>query len=199
MVDMLKFSARWTGFAGAPGVTNFYARDFSEGGVDQAMADGFITRLDAYLDAWAGFLPVNVSLLVDPTVEVIEAETGDLQGYYTVTADSSRSGSSTDNWSAASGAVVSWYTDLVRNGRRLRGRSFFVPLYGAAYDSTGTLNNTMLTTLRAASTTFITAAGTGRMGVWGRPTSPTANDGTWSFVTSARINDKVAILSSRRD
>lgn len=199
MAEILKFTAQWSGFAGAPGYSNFFARDFSGGAPDQAMADGFLTKLDTWLDAWAGFLPVNVSVLVNAQVEVIEETTGALEGFFNVTPDFSRSGSSTDNWSAASGACVNWYTPLVRNGRRLRGRTFMVPLYGAAYQSDGTLNNTMLGTLRTATNTFISQTGAGDMGVWGRPTAPGASDGVWAACSSMTINDKVAVLRSRRD
>jgi hypothetical protein len=199
MAEIMKFVATWSGFSGAPAYSTFYARDFTAGAPDQSMADGFLAKLDTYLDAVGAFLPVGVSLLVNPQVEIIEETDGSLQGFLSISPDFSRSGSSTDNWSAASGVCVNWYTDLVRGTRRMRGRTFFVPMFGAMYDSTGTLDNTKRATLQTATNTFISQTGSGDMGVWGRPTTPNGTDGVWAAVTSARINDKVAILTSRRD
>jgi hypothetical protein len=199
MVEMARVTVNWTGFNGAPGYTNLYFRDFETNGIDQAIADGAAAKVDTWLGAWDDFLPPSVAVQVDPTVEVIEATNGALLRFITVPAKPLRQGAGTGSYSAASGAVVNWYTDGVRNGRRIRGRSFMVPLAGNALATDGTLSDTALTTWRTATTTLISATGAGDMGVWARPSAPAATDGSWTAASAFTIPDKAAVLRSRRD
>lgn len=200
MAQMLKFTTNWTGFVGAPGYTNMYVRDFSgTGEVTQAEADSFTTRLDAFWDALAPLLPPVASVLVDPSVEVIEDSTGTLEGFMTVAADPTRIGGASANYAAPVGAVINWYTNVVRNGRRLKGKTFIVPLAASAYEANGTIAATPLATIRTAANTLVTALGDGRLGVWGRPTTSGGSDGIWGFAEQSVVPDMAAILSSRRD
>jgi len=199
MVDIIKTTVSWTGFTGAPGYTNMFWRDFSGGDVDQAMVDGAMTKLDAFLDSWQVYIPASVTYLINPQVEILEDTTGALQGFMNGTPDSSRTGVASGNYSAATGACINWYTGAVRNGRRLRGRTFMVPLAASAFSTDGTLDNSSLSSMRTAAATLISATGTGDLGVWGRPSGPGATDGIWNFATSSSISDKAAVLRSRRD
>jgi hypothetical protein len=198
MAEMLKFTVNWTGFVGAPGYTNLYVRDFSEGDVNQTMADSFTLRLDAFLDSFQAHIPQAVNYLIDPTLEVVEDTTGELLRFMTITPDTARVGAGTGNYAAPSGAVVNWYTNFVRNGRRMKGKSFIVPLVSTAYESNGTLGSSFLTAIRAAANTLVTAPGDGRLGVWGRPTTPGGTDGIWAFAETSSVPDMAAVLRSRR-
>ena len=210
MAGMARVTVNWTGFLGAPGYTNLYFRDFQGAGeIDQAIADGAVAKVHTWIQAWDDGLPNTVTLTVDPSVEVIEETTGELTGFFTTVPGSPNVGGSTLTYSAASGACVNWYTDGVRNGRRVRGRSFMVPIGSNGMDTNGTLNNTALTSWRTATGVLTSGTGTGDLGVWARPTpildengEPTGEhnaDGIWYVVTSYSIPDKVAILRSRRD
>jgi hypothetical protein len=200
MTQMAKVTINWTGFSGAPGYTNLYFRDFTENGqIDQAIASGAAAKVDNWIGGFQSRLPTTVTVQTDATVEAIEDTTGELQGFFNVTPAAARVGTGTGNYSAASGAVVNWYTAGVVRGRRLRGRTFLVPLAGSALDTNGTINNTELTALRTNTTTFINETGAGDLGVWSRPSAPGAADGTWFAVNSFTIPDKVAVLRSRRD
>jgi len=199
MAEILKVVANWSGFVGAPGYTNFYFRDFSAGAPDQAMADGAVAKADAFFDAWVTYLPNTVTILVSPTVEVIEETTGTLTGFFTTSPDTTRAGTVAGTYSAASGAVCNWYTNGIRNGRRIKGRTFMVPLAGNAFDAAGSIDNTKLGAMRLAATNFISATGAGDLGVWARPTSPGASDGIWYAASAATVPDMAAVLRSRRD
>lgn len=199
MAEILRVTINWTGFVGAPGYTNLYFRDFTAGAVDQAMADGAVAKTDVWVNAWLSSLPTTVTIGVDPTVEVIEETNGELQGFFTTVPEAPSIATAIGAYSAASGACVNWYTNGVRNGRRIRGRSFMVPLGGAGLQSDGTIDQTKLTALRTATNTFISATGSGDLGVWSRPTPGEPDGGVWYVVTSATIPDKVAVLRSRRD
>ena len=199
VVQMLRVKVNWTGFAGSPGYTNLYLNEFTEGDQTQVNADGAAAKVDTWVTAWQPMLAATANVQVDPVVDVVESTNGQLQGFFNVTPAAARGGTATGNYSAASGAVVNWYTAGVRNGRRVRGRTFLVPLGGTAMSATGNLDDTKLATLRTATTTFIGIGGTGDMGVWARPTTPGATDGVWHPTTAFTIPDKAAILTSRRD
>lgn len=200
MTQMARLKINWTGFSGAPGFTNLYFRDFSgTGNIDQAIVNGAITKTDTWLNAWNSRLPATVNVVIDPVVDVVEDTTGELVGFFTGTPFTRANGTGTGNYSAASGACVNWYTGAVVRGRRLRGRTFMVPLAGSALAVNGTIDDTALTALRSATTALINDAGAGDIGVWSRPTSATATDGQWAAVTSSTIPDKCAVLRSRRD
>jgi len=94
---------------------------------------------------------------------------------------------------------VNWRTNQIRNGRRVRGRSFLVPLAGSAFEGNGTLSASTLTSLKSAADTLRTAAGTTQLGVYARPTTKDATDGLWAQVTANTVPDMGAVLRSRRD
>jgi hypothetical protein len=102
-------------------------------------------------------------------------------------------------YSAASGACINWYTDGVRNGRRVRGRSFMVPIGSNGMENNGTLNATALGSWRTATDLLIASFENSTLGVWSRPSAPAATDGIWHKTTSMTIPDKAAVLRSRRD
>lgn len=184
---------------GAPGYTNLYFRNATPGIIDQAVADNAVLKTNVWLGSVATRVPTTVTLTISGTVEVIEDSNGQLQGFINVTAPAARVGTGTGNYSAASGAVSNWYTGTVRNGRRIRGRSFIVPLAGSSLGPDGTLDTASVDNLRAASATLSAASGAARLVVWGRPTVPGATDGVSAEVITSTVPDKAAVLTSRRD
>jgi hypothetical protein len=199
MAQIGRLKINWTGFIGAPGYTQLYFRDFSAGAVDQAMADGFTAKTDVWLAAWVGSLPSTVSILVDPTVDIVEETTGELVGFMSVSPDTARVGTNAGTYAAPAGACVNWSTNGVRNGRRVRGRTFMVPLSSAAMQADGSIATSNLTALRTATATFISATGSGDMGVWSRPTPAEPSGGIWYACSAFTLPDKIAVLRSRRD
>jgi hypothetical protein len=199
MAEIIRLVVNWTGFTGGPGYTNLHFRDFTAGGVDQAMVDGAIAKTDTWLDTFVPIVPTVASFTINPAVEVIEETTGALQSYMTGTPDATRVGTSAGVYVGGTGACVNWYTNVVRNSRRVRGRTFIVPLGLQAMTNDGTIDDTRLTAMRAATATFIDPTGAGDLGVWARPTTPGGSDGEWAVCTAFTINDKMAQLRSRRD
>jgi hypothetical protein len=199
MTQMLRAKLNWTGFTGAPGYTNLFFRDFTEGPVTQEMADGAKTKLTNFMASLGTRLPSTVTLSLDSTMDIIEDTTGQLQGFMTIVPPAATVGSVAGAYSAASGACITWNTNGVRNGRRVRGRTFIVPLGGTIYDTDGTIATTHLTAFRTAATDLTAASGAGDLGVWARPSAPGASDGAWWVATGGSVRDKVAVLTSRRD
>lgn len=199
MAQMAKVTINWTGLPGGPGYTNLYFQDISgPTNVDQTLVDSAVSKTDAWIAAFRPALPTSIFTAVSATVEAVDENTGELQSFWTGTPAAAAAGSGGTSYSAPSGAVVSWYTSTVRNSRRIRGRTFIVPLATSAYDTDGSILNARITTWNAATATLIATGASAELGVWSRPSGPSASDGDWALVTSFRIPDAAAILTSRR-
>jgi hypothetical protein len=74
-----------------------------------------------------------------------------------------------------------------------------VPLTSNGFDNTGTLDDAKLATWRTAAATMISTSDAAKLAVWARPTAPAATDGESFNVVTSTVNDKGAILTSRRD
>jgi hypothetical protein len=141
-----------------------------------------------------------VNLACEADVEQVESTTGELQTVYTATPANAASGTGgTAHYAAAVGAVITWRTGGIRNNRRVRGRTFLVPLYNTVFAADGSLASTTITTLGTAAAALSSSSGSPDLGVWARPTAPGASDGEWHVVTSHSIPDMGAVLRSRRD
>lgn len=199
MAQMGRVTIDWSGFVGAPGYTNLVFSPAAGGSFGQAQADAAATKTDTWLNAWFPSIPSGVVLRVRPTVEVFDDASGTLLSFLTVTTDSAEGGSASGGYSAAAGACVNWYTGGIRNGRRVRGRTFMVPLGGSGLQSNGTIDDTRLTAMRNANAALIVNNSDAKLAVWSRPSGPGATDGISYDVISTTQNDKTAILRSRRD
>lgn len=197
---MLRVKLRWTGLPGGLGYSVFHFRDFTGGTPTPADGDSAKARVNDYAFTIKGLIPPSVTLQVDSEAELIEDTNGKLVDVYGGSAPPTNggSGSGTQGYSAPAGAVISWSTAGIRNGRRIRGRTFVVPLAGDAYENNGTLAPSALMVLGLAADTLRNPSGTPDLGVYARPTAPGANDGEWSVVTGHRIPDMAAVLRSRR-
>jgi hypothetical protein len=197
--EFLRVKINWTGFNGAPGYTNLGFSEFVSEGYTQAMANGAAAKARDFALNVAALVPTTVTLQVDPTVEIVQSDTGQLVGFFTTATVAPAVGTRAGSYSAASGAVISWNTNGVRNGRRIRGRTFVVPLAGSAYQADGTIAEADLATLRAIGNQLTVDGGITDFGVWSRPSGPGATDGQFWPAVGYRVNDKVAVLTSRRD
>lgn len=201
MVNILRVTAKWTGFSGAPGYTNFHFRDFDTGtNPDPAQASSAITKVATFFEALATVVPAAVKIDINRDVEVYDDATGVLQDIINYTGTLGQiSGSATGVVAGPAGAVINWRTPVIKNGRRIRGRTFLVPLATTAYELNGTLTATAVSTITSAATTFSAGTGNPDLGVWSRPSPVTKTGGLWARATSFNVPDLVAVLRSRRD
>ena len=192
---------RWTipGAGTAYSVLHF-ADIAGDGAASQAEADEIIAKMQTWATAIKSTLPNVVTLQVQNEVEHILSTTGDLIDIWTGASQTAQTGtaSATAGWAAAAGAVVSWSTAGVRNGRRVRGRTFLVPLSNEVWDTDGTLKSVPLGTINSAATALRTVGTTVQLAVHTRPSAPGASDGDHFPVTGHRTPDMSAILRSRR-
>lgn len=195
MASIHRYIWDWTGFVGAPGVTAIYTDNDDTVGV----ADAF----DAWLFSIRAFMPDDVHIRLRPEAEVIDDATGELLSVHSAPTARAIDGANSGPYSAASGMCVAWGTSGLVAGRRVRGRTFLVPMSGAFYDSQGALSDTDLPGVRTGLASFMATAA-GHQVIWSRPrTDPVTGAvtlaGSSHPVTSASIRDRVAILRSRRD
>jgi hypothetical protein len=141
-------------------------------------------------------LSTGVSIDIPNTGEKIEDTTGVLDSVWTSTGGTPVVGAAGGVVAAGVGACITWKTGGIIDGRRLRGRTFIVPLSSTAYEANGTLTTAALTALNNFGTSMLAS---GPLAVWHRPTSEAAADGNSYGVVAFSVRDKVAFLSSRRD
>lgn len=200
MASILRVKLRWTGLPGGSGYSMFHMRDFSAGEPTVADANAAMARIQSFAGAIKGLLPPVIKLDVESEVEVLEETNGTMTNVLggTPLVQQLGTASTTAGFSAPSGAVISWSTPGVRAGRRVRGRTFIVPMSNEAYDVDGSLKTSPLATLNSAATALRDAALQPDLGIWARPTAPGASDGIWYAVTGHRVPDMAAVLRSRR-
>lgn len=141
-------------------------------------------------------VPGGVSIVVPTTGDVIDAATGDLTGVWSAPGDGGTVAGTTTAFAAAGvGACVTWETEGIVNSRRVRGRTFWVPMPAGYYEADGTIMQTALDELNEFGASLVASGLT----VWHRPTTSGGSDGSSHDATSYRVRDRVAFLSSRRD
>lgn len=196
MAVIVKVQARWEGFQGAPGYTNWYG--LSDGDA-AAAANALAPRMRTFFNAIVAGIPQDANVKVQRLYQVIDGLTGRIQQEASLTADPAVvTGGGTGVYAGPAGAVVNWETGLFNSaGHRIRGRSYIVPLNGTAYENDGSISPTFLTSLQAAATAAV--GGLGGLVVWSRPTTKGGSDGVARTVSAAVVHDRVCILRSRRD
>ncbi len=186
MATIDRIRCEWTGGTGLPGVSTFYALPAATGAV--AALDTFWQVVDAYL-------PDGVSVTTPNSGDSIESTTGELVGGWTSTGGATRTGTLTTDWAAGVGLRVTWQTNSVLRGRRVKGATFLAPLLVSVFDNNGTLDSTVQSTILAGANVLAAAS---VLEVWSRPTTPGGSDGGYSSVTSATIADRPTSLRTRR-
>lgn len=204
MTQMLRVRSEWTGFNGAPGYTNLFFRDFNgngDAGTDFTVADatGAVERVRNFFGSLAALFPDDVTITPDTNVDVLEDTTGELVDSLSSTSGGEVKGTDTGGYQAAGGAVISWRTSGIRAGRRVRGRTFLVPLAGSLFNTTGNLIPSIQQTIQTSANALLNPTGTPDLGIWARPTAPGATDGAWFVARQASVPSRGSILRSRRD
>jgi len=194
---MLRVTTVWSGFIGAPGYTNHY---FEEATIAEPGAYDACGHVRAFFTAVAPLMPSTVHLDVNHAVAQINEATGAQTGEIAdIAPGATIIGGDGNNYSAPAGAAVNWSTATFVAGKRIRGRTFLVPLGRGAYDADGSLAPAALTTLRNAANGLATPLVPliGRLIVWHRP--KVGAPGSYGVVTTYSVKDKSAVLRSRRD
>jgi hypothetical protein len=185
---------RWNGFTGSPG----WIRMKFLGALNVADANSAAANFRAFLANIGIYGPAGSSISADTTVAQYGddgVQTGEV-AISAVPAGINCTGSG--SYAGGAGAVVDWLTGAFHAGRKVRGRTFLVPLTQAAFQSDGTLASAFQTAIQTAATTFAGTSPTpvvfSKKLIGGVGTSTLV-----AVVTSATVPDRTAILRSRRD
>lgn len=194
-----RIRATWTGGVIGTGVSTFNA---SGGGIPTfAEADALGAAVHDFYAAIANNIPDGVTISVDPIVEVFNELSGELVSEVVMTATPADVvGTGAPNHAAGVGGRIRWRTSGIRNGRRVVGTTFIVPMVTAAYDEDGTFGAPTITQFTTAGGNLISdfnLAGHDLV-VWSRPSQAGVNDGQISPVTQAFTPDQVAWLRTRK-
>lgn len=193
-MTILEVTAVWAGFTGAPGYTTFHTTN--EGLITTAV-DNSVEAARKFFDDLKQQITNFMTVTISTEVKELDAATGELIGLHSPgSAPAPVTGLASALGSGASGGVIGWGTDGVNRGRRVKGRTFIVPMASTAYDTDGTLTSVCLTAMNTAATNYRTSAAYESL-VWSRPR---LGAGGAAFpITSHQVRDKAAVLRSRRD
>ena len=186
-MSMQRRRIRWNGVGGLPGTTTLY----TESG---AALSGAIRT---FFEAIKTYIPSGVSITYDVTGDLVDEANGHIVGTWTDTAAAATTCTAA-SWSGPAGCVVHWLTADVGLHRRIRGRTFLVPMTSST--STGVPSSTQITAIQTAASALVaTATGANALLVWKRPTFDGATPGSKHVVTAALVPTLAAVLRSRRD
>jgi hypothetical protein len=159
-----------------------------------------VAALKAAFVAQAALFPSGTNIVFPGTGDVIEDTTGNLTGVWSSAGGGTMAGSTVGTTTMGVGANINWYTGGIVSGthgpRKLRGRTFLVPLAGNVWGPAGTFTSGALSTIGTLANAI---QATGGLAVWHRPTTVGGTDGTSYAVLSNTIKGKPAVLTSRRD
>jgi hypothetical protein len=210
MVNISTVTAIWSGFTGSPGYTLFRFAELDTG----AKLNAAGAAMRAFLSTIATSMASGASawtIQVQGLVQHHDIGTGNLQGESTMgTVPNVITGSGTAGqaYAGGSGAVVHWTTGATHNGRKIRGRTFLVPLLLGAFSADGTITTGLITSLTTAGGVLIGDANTD-FGVYSRywdkkPGDPPADvppkqtGGGFTPATGIYVPDRAAQLRTRR-
>ena len=200
MGRIIRVRINWTGFIGGPGYTNFHFEPVPEGDpITQATVDAAHTKVQTFMLVLKGYLPVNTTISVDPVVAELDEQTGKIEAFWNIVAPTVQIGTMAGAYTAGAVVCITWSTGGVRKNRRVRGRTFLVPVGGATFQSDGTIDNASLTAIRNAANALHVDSNGVRLVVYARTPGAIIPDGGAYDVITANINDKPAFLTSRRD
>jgi hypothetical protein len=153
----------------------------------------------AYSDL-TGYWRPGVVATLEPSVSIIDSTSGGLVDIITAATvpapiESDGVGGTT---SFASMITVALITSGIRNNRLVQGRHFFGPIATNTLTSGGVINSAVAAQFPTSYSGMISGIGP-RLAVWSRPSSLTANDGSYEDVTTVVARTSVGVLRSRRD
>lgn len=189
-----QLTARYNGFTGAPG----WIRMKFLGSLNVADANTAAANFKTFLTSITSRMPTGSSISFDSTV-ALYGDDGSQTGEVTLTTvPSAITGSSSAAYAGGAGLVVNWVTSAFHLGKKVRGRTFLVPLTSIAFDLDGTLNSTAQSVVQTAAQVFAVSSPTPVV-FSSKPNGSGGVSNLVAVITGATVPDRSAILRSRRD
>lgn len=161
----------------------------------------FTTAQLQYKTMWTSFASIMsgyVSVTIPNEGEQFDEANGDLTGTWQDGTAATITGGGSGAYAGGVGACVAWSTSGIHYARKVRGRTFVVPLAANTYDADGTLAAGTRTTLNTAAATFLSAAASKAL-IWCRPDEEGERPiGDAYPIVAGNVADHVSWLRSRR-
>lgn len=187
MANLVRCRVTWNGSpVTGEGVSTFY--------FDEAHT-GFVADLTTWFTQLAVIVPTVVTFRIEPTGDLIDIPTGELSGTWTDGSVGIVNSSSAQAFAAGVGLRIQWPTSGIRNGRRVKGSTFIVPITSNLYAVDGSIADATIAAQTTAVNAFMTATGA-NMRIYSRPTD--TDPGQANTVLGASVLDRVSWLRSRR-
>lgn len=186
-MPLMLVRAAWGGNLPGGGVSTFLIQHTTPEAVP-AITQAFFTAL-------APLIPTGVTIGVEGSGYTLDPSTGQATGTFTSSDPTPATGAGGTNWLASGGANITWQTATFRNGRRVRGRTFLVPLAAVCFVTDGTLASAQRTSIVNIAQDFLDGLDEsgGYLVIGSRtPTFQTAR------ALSASVPDQATVLRSRR-
>lgn len=183
-----------TGYTGAPGWTKMKFMGSLAPAEASTGAANFRTFLNA---AGTTTMPSGATWTFLSAYQTFDSS-GALDGEFALTTvPSAVTGAASGAYAGGAGCVVNWLTDSFVGGKKIRGRTFLVPLHSAAFQADGTLADGFKASLQTAANTF--ALSTPQPAVWSVRDLGGSIVRTIAGMKGATVPDRAALLRSRRD
>lgn len=207
MTTLYRVRTTWSYTPGGPGYTNMY---FGTTDPLAAGAQTAVNDVQAFWNAIKTLIPGAVTLTVDPAVIMVEDFSSEQVGELAVgTPPAPIIGSGAGVFSMPAGCTAQWTTASYLYGRRVKGRTYIVPLVGSAFAATGALSTAAMGVLTPAVNALVAGASnlvifTRKRDAKSAAESPTGKEitfrpGASSPVVSGQVRNIAAVLTSRRD
>lgn len=186
--------ALWTGPGGLPGYSKFRFI----GTVSGTQLDTAAANLRTFLFGVRTTIPTVVTIAIQSGVSY-HNDDGTLTGEGTIsTLPLSVTGTGSGSWSATSGWLALWNTGAINGGKKVRGRTYFVPAVASIFDVDGTITEATRATMLTLANAFAASTPSPAVNSRSRAGNPAAGNQTTAML-SATISDKQVVLRSRRD
>jgi hypothetical protein len=194
---MLRVRTTLSGWVGGPGLATHYFQCDTEDAAAVIRCRAHVR--DLFTNAYHALLCSNATWLVQTAVDEMTSADGHVTNTFndaTVLTAAGTGGSSQSPPAIA--ALFRANTATWHAGRRLQGRTFISPLAAGALEVDGTFPNATVATINTALIALIAGLpATDKFVVWHRPVAGAG--GLTGDVTSMVLQDKIAVLTSRRD
>lgn len=200
---MLRIRTLVTGVAGSPWYVNTYFNGDTVTEAQDASA-----KMAVFWDSVKLKMLSGLTIQVSPEVVSVEPATGEMLDFFTVARTPINAAASGLPLPFSNQALVRITTDAVRAGRRVQGRILLPGFVVGEQSGDGTPTAGSVSTTTTLAQALVDPASTSGLGVWSRPVFGNVIDplppvivrpGAFFSATSAVMQDKWAVLRSRRD
>jgi hypothetical protein len=199
MATVSTVTAVWAGFTGSPGYSRFNFFELA----DAASCNAAGAAVKTFFQSLTASLLTGWTIAVQSTVQHKDVATGALTGETTMTTVPNATNGvavASTPYAGGSGAVADWVTGAFWNGRKVRGRTFLVPLLGV-YSNDGTVSTSFINATVAAGNALI-ADPTTTLAIWAKKFDdskpPKQTAGGLFSVSGCTVPDRAAQLRTRR-